>query len=220
VAWDEETDCVDAQSPLPPSRYTLFMAVALLKEPPLSPPDDLGPYRREDYETLSGEPRCELIYGRFYVSPSPSVVHQVVAFAFARHLYGIASAVGGKVLAAPMDVALADHSVVQPDVLYISPSRKAILKERIEGVPDLVVEVLSPGTSRRDRGDKLALYAAMGVPEYWIADAIERQIELLVNEGGRFVVALPEGGVYRSRALPEIHLDLAVFWKKVEEDLE
>jgi hypothetical protein len=49
---------------------------------------------------------------------------------------------------------------------------------------------------------------------------IERQIELLVNEGGRFVVALPEGGVYRSRALPEIHLDLAVFWKKVEEDLE
>ncbi len=147
-------------------------------------------------------------------------MHQVVAFAFARHLYGIAAAVGGKVIVAPMDVTLADHSVVQPDVLYISPSRKAILKERIEGVPDLVVEVLSPDTSRRDRGEKLALYAAMGVPEYWIADGIERQIEFLVNEGGRFVVALPEGGVYRSRALSEIHLDIAAFWKKVEEDLE
>jgi Uma2 family endonuclease len=196
------------------------MAVALLKEPPLSPPADLGPYRREDYETLPGEPRCELIYGRFYVSPSPSIVHQVVAGLFYQHLYGIAKATGGKAYIAPLDVALADHSVVQPDIFYVSSSRKAILKERVEGVPDLVVEVLYPGTSRRDRGDKLALYAEMGVPEYRIADAIERQIEFLVNEGGRFVVALPEGGVYRSRALPEIHLDLGAFWKKVEEDLE
>lgn len=196
------------------------MAVALLKEPPLSPPDDLGPYRREDYEALPREPRCELIYGRFYVSPSPSIVHQVVAGQFYQHLYGIAKATGGKAYIAPLDVALADHSVVQPDIIYVSRRRREILKERVEGVPDLVVEVLSPGTSRRDRGDKLALYAEIGVPEYWIADAIERQIEFLVNEGGRFVVALPEGGVYRSRALPEIHLDLAVFWKKVEEDLE
>lgn len=200
------------------------MSVALLKEPLLSPPADLGPYRREDYERLPGEPRCELIYGRFYVSPSPSIVHQVVAGLFYQHLYGIAKATGGKAYIAPLDVALADHSVVQPDIIYVSRRRREILQERVEGVPDLVVEVLSPGTSRRDRGDKLALYAEMGVPEYWItsgiADAIERQIEFLANEGGRFVVALPEGGVYRSRALPEIHLDLAVFWKKVEEDLE
>jgi Uma2 family endonuclease len=196
------------------------MAVALLKEPPLSPPADLGPYRREDYEALPEEPRCELICGRFYVCPSLTVVHQVVTAQICMHLYGIAKATGGKAYIAPLDVTLADHSVVQPDVIYVSGGRREILKERIEGVPDLVVEVLSPGTSRRDRGDKLALYAAMGVPEYWIADAIERQIEFLVNEGGRFVVALPQGGVYRSRALPEIHLDLAAFWKKVEVDLE
>ncbi|HEX3553922.1 MAG TPA: Uma2 family endonuclease [Thermoanaerobaculia bacterium] len=195
------------------------MSVALLKEPPLSPFPDLGPYRREDYEALPGEPRCELIHGRFYVSPSPSIVHQVVAGLLYQHLYGIARTTGGKAYIAPLDVNLADHSVVQPDILYVSSRRRAILQERVEGVPDLVAEVLSPGTARRDRGEKLILYAEMGLPEYWIADGAERQIEFLVNEGGRFVVALPENGVYRSRALPEIHLDLAAFWETVEEDL-
>jgi Uma2 family endonuclease len=110
--------------------------------------------------------------------------------------------------------------VVQPDVFYISPQRKGLRGERIEGAPDLVVEVLSPGTARRDRSEKLALYAESGVREYWVADFFERQIEFLVNEGGRFVVALPERGEYRSRVLPEIRIDLAAFWKRVEEDLE
>ncbi|MFY9824134.1 MAG: Uma2 family endonuclease [Thermoanaerobaculia bacterium] len=195
------------------------MALALLKEPPLSPPAGLGPYRRQDYETLPDEPRCELIFGRFYLSPSPSVVHQVVAALLYQHLYAIARTAGGKAFIAPLDVTLADHSVIQPDTFYVSAQRRDILRERIEGVPDLVIEVLSPGTARRDRGEKLALYAAMGVPEYWIADGPERQIEFLVNEGGRFIVALPEKGVYHSRALPEIQLDLAAFWKRVEEDL-
>ena len=196
------------------------MAVALLKEPPFSPDSDLGPYRRGDYEALPDEPRCELIFGRFYLSPSPSIVHQVVTALLYQHLYAIAKKVGGKAYIAPLDVMLADHSVVQPDVIYISPRRRSIRGERIEGAPDLVVEVVSPGTARRDRSEKLALYAAAGVGEYWIPDFFERQIEFLVNEGGRFVVALPEGGEYRSKVLPEIRLDLAAFWKKVEEDLE
>jgi Uma2 family endonuclease len=196
------------------------MSVALLKEPPLSPDSDLGPYRRKDYEALPDEPRCELIFGRFYLSPSPSIVHQVVTGLFYQHLYAIAKEVRGKAYIAPLDVTLAEHSVVQPDVFYISPQRKSLRGERIEGAPDLVVEVLSPGTARRDRSDKLALYAESGVREYWVADFFERQIEFLVNEGGRFVVALPERGEYRSRALPEIRIDLAAFWKRVEEDLE
>lgn len=195
------------------------MALALLKEPPLSPPAGLGPYRRRDYEALPDEPRCELILGRFYVSPSPSVVHQVVAALLYQHLYAIGRTAGGKAFIAPLDVTLADHSVIQPDTFYVSAQRRSILRERIEGVPDLVIEVLSPGTARRDRGEKLALYAAMGVPEYWIADGLERQIEFLVNEGGRFVVGLPENGVYRSDVLPEIQIDLAAFWERVEEDL-
>lgn len=110
---------------------------------------------------------------------------------------------------------MADHSVVQRDVIYVSAERLPIVGERIEGVPDLLVEVLSPGTARRDRGEKLKLYAESGVPEYWILDAAERQIEFLVNRNGSFVVALPVDGVYRSQALPEVLLDLADFWGEV-----
>lgn len=192
------------------------MAVALLKEPPLSPDSDLGPYRRRDYEALPDEPRCELIFGRFYLSPSPSILHQSVLFLLSRFLDDIAMEAGGRVFVAPLDVRLADHSVLQPDILYVSAARREILRERVEGVPDLLVEILSPGTARRDRVQKLSLYAEFGVREYWLVDPIERHFQFLVNEGGRFVVEMPAGPEYRSRVLPEIHLDIPVFWKQVE----
>jgi len=195
------------------------MAVALLKEPPLSPYTDLGPYRRQDYEALPDEPRCELIFGRFYVSPSPLVLHQFVALRLWRILDQIATASGGLALAAPLDVHLADHSVVQPDVIYISPAHRDIAQRWVEGAPDLLIEVLSPGTFRRDRGDKLALYAQSGIREYWIVDAAEQSIEFLINEDRRFVVALPDGDEYRSRVLPEIHLNIPAFWREVEDRL-
>ncbi len=111
---------------------------------------------------------------------------------------------------------LADHSVVQPDVIYTSAARLGILGKRIEGAPDLVVEVLSPGSARHDRGGKLSLYAEAGVREYWIVDPETRHVELLVNEDGRFVVSLPAAGVYRSQQVAEIHLDVAEFWREVE----
>lgn len=195
------------------------MTVALLTEVPLAPAAGLGPYRREDYLALPDEPRCELIYGRLYVSPSPNPRHQNVVLLLAQHLLRIARSTGGIAFVAPLDVGLADHSMVQPDVIYLAAGSRGIIGERLEGAPDLVVEVLSPGTSRRDRGEKLALYAETGVKEYWIVDPGERQIEFLVNEGGRFVVALPSGAEYRSRTLPEVTLDLLAFWQEVEETL-
>ncbi|HEY0513191.1 MAG TPA: Uma2 family endonuclease [Thermoanaerobaculia bacterium] len=195
------------------------MAVALLKELPLYPDSDLGPYRRQDYEALADEPRCELIFGRFYLSPSPSILHQIVLFLLSRLLDDIAMETGGQVFVAPLDVYLADHSVVQPDILYISAARRKIVQERIEGAPDLVIEILSPGTSRRDREQKLGLYAEAGVREYWPMDPVARHFQFLVNEGGRFVVEMQRGPEYRSRVLPEIHLDIPAFWKQVEERL-
>ncbi len=195
------------------------MSVALLDEPPLASPSGLGPYRQGDYDNLSDEPRCELILGRFYLSPSPSPLHQVVVALLWSFLDPIAGAAGGLALLAPLDVVLADHSVVQPDVIYLSAARRRAVRERVEGAPDLLIEVLSPGTARRDRGEKLALYAETGVGEYWIVDPAERQIEFLVNESGRFVVALPAGGEYRSQATPEIRLDLAAFWGEVAKRL-
>lgn len=194
------------------------MTVALLEETPLIQ-DDLGPYRRKDYLVLPDEPRCELLFGRFYLSPSPTPLHQVVVALLARRLEDIADATGGIAFSAPLDVFLADHSVPQPDLIYISADRRRILQQRVEGAPDLLVEVLSPGTARRDRVQKLNLYLETGVREYWLVDPASRQIEFLVNEDGRWVVALPQGREYRSPALPEIRLDLLALWEKVDQRL-
>lgn len=196
------------------------MSVAFLTESPLVLPQEIGPYRRQDYEALGEEePRCELIVGRFYVSPSPSPLHQAIVLVLGERFHSIAKALGGLVFVAPLDVHLAEHSVVQPDVIYISAQRRGVLRQKIEGAPDLLIEILSPGTARRDRGEKLRLYADCGVREYWVVDSQERQIEFLVNEGGRFVVALPSGAEYRSRAVPGVFIDLAAFWPEVAESL-
>jgi Uma2 family endonuclease len=195
------------------------MGAVLLQEPPLTFPSDLGPYRREDYAQLPDEPRCELIFGRFHVRPSPSVLHQIVVGLLFEILNRFADAMGGLALLSPLDVILADHSVVQPDLVYISAERRTIVQDRIEGVPDFLIEIFSPGTARRDRGEKLALYLASGVREYWIVDPIERQIEFLTERDGRFSVALPVGAEYRSEVLPEVRLNLATLWRKVDEKL-
>lgn len=195
------------------------MAIPLLKDVPLAPPADLGPFRRKDYEALPDEPRCELIYGTFYESPNRSVLHQTVLLGLATRMYEVARSTRAWVFFAPLDVHLFDHSVVQPDIMYISAVNRRIIKERIEGVPDLVAEILSPGMAGRDRELKLRLYAQAGVPEYWIVDPTERQIDFLRNDSGQFRVALPIGGIYRSQALPEISLDVASFWREVDEDL-
>ncbi len=191
------------------------MPIALLEEPPLALPGSLGPYRAKDYANLPDSPRCELIQGNFYVPPSPAIPHQFLAFELAKRLDVPAREAGGYVFMAPLDVRLADHSIVQPDVIYVSAARRGILGDRkgwIEGAPDLLIEILSPGTARRDRVQKLDLYARSGIAEYWIVEPAERQIQFLVNENGRFVVALPDGSVYRSGVLPEINLDLEAFW--------
>lgn len=195
------------------------MTVALLKELPLAPEAGLGPYRRRDYQQLPDEPRCELLGGRFYVSPSPTLLHQIVLSLLLETLRAAARPVGALALPAPLDVHLADHSVVQPDLLYLSAERRSLGKEWIEGAPDLVVEILSPGTARRDRVEKLLLYVEAGVREYWIVDPFEQQIDFLVLADRRYEIVPPTGRLYRSPALPEIALDLEAFWKAVDTEL-
>lgn len=196
------------------------MPLALLQEPPLAPPEDLGPYRAADYFAMPDEPRCELIFGRISMSPSPLRSHQTIVGALYRRIDAAAVVASGECQMAPLDVRLADDSVVQPDVIYVSPARRAILGDRVEGAPDLIVEVVSPGTARRDRGEKLELYARSDVREYWIVDPEAKHIEFLQNEGGRFVVTPPERGAIRSRALPGLVVPLVEFWTEIAERLQ
>ena len=198
--------------------------IELLTESPLTPTSTLGPYRAADYMGLPDEPRCELIYGRFYVSPSPLPSHQTAVLELGVLVHALENDTGGREYVSPLDVTLADHAVVQPDVIYVSAERREIIRERIEGAPDLLVEVLSPSTTRRDRNDKLKLYAEAGVSEYWLVDTDARHIEFLVlslagstsDQPNRFVVQTPRDGVYRSPVIEGLEVDIAAFWAAVE----
>ncbi|MCM2269799.1 MAG: Uma2 family endonuclease [Thermoanaerobaculia bacterium] len=193
------------------------MPVDYETDTPAAPRSGLGPYRAGDYFELPDEPRCELLYGRLLVTPAPTFRHQEVVAALTALLLAHARRTGGRMAPSPVDVVLAPHSVVQPDLVYVGAERAGIVRDRVEGAPDLVVEVLSPATARRDLGEKLRLYAGAGVAEYWIIDPAGRTFEFLAHRDGAFLLLLPEQGVYRSPALRGLELDVEAFWRDLPE---
>jgi Uma2 family endonuclease len=184
-----------------------------------TPVSTLGPYRAADYWKLPEGERVELIRGRLVVSPAPTTLHQIVVGILHILLFESARSSGGRVVLGPADVVLDDHSIPQPDLLYVRKQRRNILQARVMGPPDLMVEVLSPSNSRRDRVDKLNLYAEHGVAEYWIVDPVEWQFDFLVNRGGKFEVQPQQDNRYASPVCPELEIDLAAFWALVDEQL-
>jgi Uma2 family endonuclease len=192
-------------------------SIEMLSEDPAFPSSPLGPYRKADYMSLPEDVRCELLYGRFYRMTPPRPLHQVVAAVLWRWLDDIAVARGGFAGISPIAITLADHSVVEPDVIYLARKATAAeLKSEISGLPDLLIEVLSPTSVRRDRRLKLRLYEESGLQEYWIVDPVARQINFFQLRNGRFQPVQDTHGIYRSERLPEIELNLAELWRQVD----
>ena len=174
-----------------------------------------GPYRLT-YADWVGYPDdgrlYEIIEGELYVSPPPSIVHQRVSRDIEFRLYTYLEQTGlGEILDAPVGVRLSDEDVLEPDlVVVLTPNAHRIGSQVIEGPPDLVVEILSPGTARRDLGTKRALYEEAGVPEYWIVDPETASVEVLALERGRYMRSglYRRGDRVRSRLLEGLEVDL------------
>jgi Uma2 family endonuclease len=149
-----------------------------------------GKWTYEDYRSLPDDGwRYEVIEGELYMAPAPEPIHQESGgnlFAELRDFGKRNDA--GKAYSAPIDVVLGSLATpVQPDVCFIIKSRLDIVKKkRIEGAPDIIVEVLSPSNWLVDRRTKLELYAKAGVREYWIIDPEARTIELFVLREERY----------------------------------
>ncbi|PKB73059.1 MAG: hypothetical protein BZY75_03835 [SAR202 cluster bacterium Io17-Chloro-G7] len=126
----------------------------------------------KDYMSLPGDKWFQLLDGEMILAPSPNSRHQTIAaqlFMVLNHFVRLRNI--GRLWFAPLDVILSDHDVAQPDILFVSNERSGIITDaNIQGAPDLVVEILSPGTVEYDRGYKRALYGRHGVMEYWIVD--------------------------------------------------
>ncbi len=131
--------------------------------------------------------RHELIDGEHYVSPSPNVRHQRIA---GRLFLALGSWLEehpvGEVFIAALDVVFDPHNVVVPDVLFVSATRPELVVERHVRGADLVIEVLSPSSHRRDETLKRGLYEREGVKEYWIVDPEHDRIRVFVREGKTF----------------------------------
>lgn len=172
-----------------------------------------------DYCRWPDEERWELIDGIAWdMSPGPSTAHQEVSTRLGYLLYGHFRERGCRVFAAPVDVLLpaadeADEAVgtvVQPDLVVVCDPEK-VREANIRGAPDLVVEILSPSTVRKDEGIKRARYQRAGVPEYWLVHPVDHMVHrYALGEGGYRLpdVFGPEDGGFASTRFPELSVDL------------
>ena len=132
--------------------------------------------------------RYQVIEGKLTMTPAPNMLHQEALANLFRLVDDHVRGAGlGKVLFAPCDVVLSDENVVQPDLLFISKERLNIITDaNVQGAPDLVVELLSPGTANLDRTRKRDLYARFGVREYWLVSPEAGTAEVLVLRKAAF----------------------------------
>jgi Uma2 family endonuclease len=174
-------------------------------------------YTYEDYCKLPSDIRAEVLEGELLMCASPNTRHQRISREIEFTLSQWVKEKGlGEVLDAPMDVVLSPYTVLQPDILYISKERVSIITEpNIQGAPDLVVEILSPGDEKRDTVKKKAIYEKFGVKEYWIVDPTQESITLfsLGEKGYKEKGVYEKGQVLESVILPGFTLKLDEVFK-------
>ena len=160
--------------------------------------------------------RHELIDGEHYVTAAPNTRHQTIA----GNLHGLIwtylrQHAVGRVFSAPFDVVFSDFDVVEPDLVFASKARQAdvLTARHVRGAPDLVVEIGSPSTRKRDETIKRHLYERFGVTEYWVIDPELDTIKVYRLIGGRFTrtseLSLEQDDVLTSPLFPGLDVRLA-----------
>ncbi len=128
----------------------------------------------------------ELLNGEIYASPPPIPDHQRSVGS----LYALLRTIipNGELFLSPIAVYLDEDNVPEPDILWIAANSRCVVAEnRLEGPPDLIVEVLSPSTARHDRTSKFLLVERFGVREYWLADPAGKYLEVFTLEENRYL---------------------------------
>jgi Uma2 family endonuclease len=159
--------------------------------------------------------RHELIDGAHFVTPSPGRRHQAVVWNLTVLIGSYLNAHPvGRAFAAPFDVVFSELDVVEPDLLFVSTARQDVLTPKhVRGAPDLVVEVGSPTTRKRDETIKRRLYERFGVAEYWIIDPELDSISVYRRTPAGYVLIeellLSRGDSLTTPLLPGLGLPLA-----------
>lgn len=179
----------------------------------------------DDYVALGDEQRYEVLDGVAYELSTPSIRHQRIVMELGFAMYGFVKQHRlGELFAVPMDhVMRAERpaTIVQPDIAFIARENKhRLTKPNVQGAPDLAVEVLSPSTARRDRMQKLALFARFGVQEVWFIPFDVDRVEVMkLRDDGHYTPPeiLEPGLVLRTDLLPGFEIPVADIFPREEE---
>lgn len=180
----------------------------------LSQLDLNGTYSYADYLKWKLKERVELIKGKIMaMSPAPTSLHQRISMKLTFHILKALDNRACQLFAAPFDVRFPNENggtptVVQPDLCVICDPNKIDMRGCL-GAPDLVVEILSPGNSKREMKDKYELYQEQGVLEYWIVRPEEQNIQIFLLQDGKYIGIQPivEGDVVTSPTFPALSFD-------------
>ena len=164
--------------------------------------------------------RHELIDGEHYVTPSPNMQHQQISMNLVLLIGNwLEQHPRGRLFHAPFDVVFSKYDVVEPDLLYVSNERSHVLTApNVQGAPDLVTEIGSPGTRKRDETIKRNLYGRSGVSEYWFVDPDIDLIRVYRRSSEAFDLPIElsrgAGDVLTTTLLPGLELPLARIFRE------
>ncbi len=175
-------------------------------------------YTYADYLKFDFEYMVELIRGKiFRMSPAPKIVHQNISMNLSLLLFTFFKNRNCRVFSAPIDVVLpifnekkdTSTTVVQPDLCVICDLTK-IEEACINGAPDLIIEILSPHTRKKDLQFKYDIYEETGVKEYWIVMPEEKLVEVFVLKENMYhrVYTYTETDTMQSVIFPDLIVDL------------
>ena len=159
-----------------------------------------GLYTYADYLRWEIKDRLEILKGKIKMSPAPAISHQIVSGNLTGELYSYFKGKPCKLFAAPFDVVLkskkgTEDSVVQPDLCVVCDPKKLENDKRCLGAPDLIIEILSPGNSKKEMRNK-----------YWVVRPTDKEITQFVLENGKYRALRPivEGDLIYSAIFPEL----------------
>ena len=163
--------------------------------------------------------RYQLINGELIEMSGATLAHQSFLLELSLEMSIQVRAAGiGRLVIAPYDVHIDRHNTFQPDLMYVSNDRLHILEQlAATGAPDVVVEILSDSTRRRDLNEKLPVYAANGVREVWTVDLDAATVAIHDGDGTTLAPSRVFGAsdTLTSDAMPGVAIDLAPIFTRI-----
>lgn len=159
-----------------------------------------------ELEAYKNDELIQLIDGEVVISVPPIPKHQEIVGEVLYLLMTHAKQHGGKALTSPIEVYLDDENIFEPDVLYMKADSKCKVEaKRLNGAPNLIVEVLSPSTAKYDKRQKYEAYEKHGVEEYWIIDPVHEILEVWAGKDAKFtrIGAFSKTDLFQSQLLGE-----------------